>query len=487
MSEGLGIDSWINQVFAPVAEASFSIIFAQVPLGAGHSAPIVLIWLVAASVFFTIWLGGINLRGLPHTIRILRGREDDSAQGGPGQISRLQALATKLSGSVGLGNIAGVAVAVSVGGPGAVPWMMLMGIVAMSTMFCEAVMGLAYRHYAPDGRVAGGPMYYLHKGFAKRNRPRLGLGLGIFFAIMCIGASFGAGNMFQANQAYSQVVNVTGGPDGFFGDKGWLFGLILAAMVGSVVLGGIKSIAAAASRIVPIMGGVYVVAALIVIGLHAENIPGAVTTMFSQAFTLEAGIGGLLGALIQGVQRASFSNEAGFGSAGIAHSAVHVHEPVSQGYIAMLGPLIDTTFICAVTGLMIVITGAYAGYEEGMAGVELTSQAFASGIAWFPYILALTVFLFAFSTMISWSYYGAKATEFLFNDSRLADKIYKGLYLIAVVIGAAAELNKVILFTDAMIFAMSIPNIIGLYYLAGEIRTRLQNYRKTHVLPKSRN
>jgi alanine or glycine:cation symporter, AGCS family len=295
------------------------------------------------------------------------------------------------------------------------------------------------------------------------------------FAICCIGGTLGAGGLFQVNQAYNQALIITGGATGFLADKGWLFGLVTAILVGLVILGGIQWIAAVAGRVVPLMAITYILTGLVVIAMHYDAIPSALETIVEMALYPQAGLGALLGSLLVGVQRASFSNEAGLGSSAIAHSAVKTTEPVSQGIVGMLGPFIDTVVICMITALVIVISGAYLE-GDGMEGVALTSRAFAAGISWFPYVLAVTVFLFAYSTMISWSYYGLKCATYLFGEDDRVEAVYKILFCLFIVVGASAELSNIILFTDSMVLAMSVPNIIGLYMLAPEIKRDLNSY-----------
>ncbi|MDP1558219.1 MAG: amino acid carrier protein [Nitrosomonas sp.] len=469
------IDKVIDTAFEPISNAVASVIFYNISI-IGLDIKIVLVWLVAAALFFTIYLGFINIRYFYHAINVLRGKYDD--KNAEGQINRFQALMTSLSGTVGLGNIAGVAVAISVGGPGAALWMAIMGLFSMSTKFVEVTLGVKYRQrgskHDPEA-ISGGPMYYLRSAFDRHGIPYLGPLMAGLFAVCCIGGTLGAGGLFQANQAYQQALIVSGGDAGFLAGKGWLFGVFMAILVGLVIIGGIQWIAAVASRVVPVMAILYIFSGFVVIGLHYEAIPDAMRTIFEMAFYPQAGLGALMGALLMGVQRASFSNEAGIGSAAIAHSAVKTNEPISQGMVGMLGPFVDTIIICMVTAFVIVISGAYID-GEGMEGVELTSRAFASGISWFPYVLALTVFLFAYSTMISWSYYGLKCATYLFGERDSVEGIYKSIFCFFIIIGASTELSSIILFTDSMVFAMAIPNIIGLYILAPEIKRDLKVY-----------
>lgn len=472
------IDQTINSFFEPVANAAAGAIFYAEPVS-GYEIKLIVVWLVAASVFFSVYLGFINFRGFKHALCLVCGK-DDKANEETGEISRFQALAASLSGTVGLGNIAGVAVAVSLGGPGAVFWMVVMGFLGMSAKFAEVMLGVKYRVKGAGnhaGSLSGGPMYYLKHAFAKHGMAKIGIVVAAFFAICGIGGAFGGGNMFQANQSMIQLMNVTGGEEAsFWADKKWLFGLILAFAVGIVIIGGIKSIAKAASRIVPFMGILYLVTGLVVIALHWYAIPEALMQIVVLAFDPSSAYGGILGALLVGAQRASFSNEAGLGSAAIVHSAVKTNQPVSQGFVGMLGPFIDTVVICLITALVIVVTGAYTD-SDGVEGVPLTSRALESGIPGAQYILAVVVILFAYSTLITWSYYGQKCLTYLVGDNDVVILIYKLIFCGFVIVGASMkELSSVINFSDAMIFAMGIPNIIGLYLLAPEIKKDLKEY-----------
>lgn len=471
----MGVDSKIDAVFQPVSEAIFSVLFYGVPLF-GAEAPLILLWLVAAAAFFTFYLGFVNFRYFFHGVDVVRGKYDDKKD--DGQISSFQALMTSMSGTVGLGNIAGVAVAVTVGGPGAVFWMIIMGFLGMSTKFAEVTLGVKYRQHAskehPE-RISGGPMHYLRDGFANRGSPNIGKILAIWFAVFCVGGAIGGGSMFQANQAFQQVFEVTGGAEGFMAGKGWMFGVFMAFLTGIVIIGGIKSIADVASKLVPLMALIYLAAGLVVLGVHLDALPGALGTILSKALSLEAGLGGLIGGLLVGVQRAAFSNEAGLGTAAILYAAARARHPVTQGMASMLGPFIDTVVICTMTGLVIIVSGAYES-GNGMEGVELTSRAMATGLSWFPYVLALSVFLFAYSTLITWSYYVVKCTTFIFGEKDSIELIVKLLYCLCAVIGCAATLDNVINFMDGLILMMAVPNIIGLYFLAPEIKRELKDY-----------
>ncbi len=472
MARAATIDQQINTALTPVSDFIAGIIFYSVTIN-GSGFPLILGWLVLAAIITTFYFGMIQFRVTRHAIDVARGKYQDPTA--PGQVTHFQALATALSGTVGLGNIAGVAVAVSIGGPGATFWMIVAGLLGMSTKFCECTLGVKYRNEYADGRVSGGPMYYLSKGFAEKGElmGQIGRVLAFIFAIACIGGALGAGNMFQANQSFQQVLNVTGGDSSFLQGQGWLFGLIMAAFVGLVIIGGIKSIANTTSKIVPFMTIIYVGTALIIILMNYDKIGWAFTQIINGAFSPEGVAGGFVGVLIQGFRRAAFSNEAGFGSAAIAHAAVKTREPVSQGLVSLLGPFIDTVIICTMTALVIIITGQLGTEAKG---VELTSNAFESAFSWFPYILALAVVLFAFSTMISWSYYGLKAWTYIFGEGQAKEFVFKFIYCLAVIIGAAMNLDAVINFSDAMVFFMALINIIGLYVLMPVVKRDLASY-----------
>ncbi|MCW8795529.1 MAG: alanine:cation symporter family protein [Chlorobium sp.] len=470
----LGIDERINDAVAPLTAVMFKLVFFTVSIG-GTSFPFVLLWLIIAALGFTVYMGFINARGFRHAIDLVRGVYD-SPDKQRGEVSHFQALTAALSATVGLGNIAGVAVAITLGGPGATFWMILGGLFGMSSKFVECTLGVKYRKIREDGAVSGGPMYYLSRGFEEKGFAVTGKVLAFIFAVMCIGGSLGGGNMFQANQAFKQTVIATGGEESVFFQQGWIFGLIMAVLVGAVIIGGIRSIVKVTAKLVPVMVAIYVSAALYIILSHVSLLPQAFMEILTGAFAPEALYGGVVGVLIQGFKRAAFSNEAGIGSAPIAHSAVKTDEPVTEGFVALLEPFLDTVVICTMTALVIIISGLYA--EQGMDGIALTSKAFEQVIFWFPYILSVAVLLFAFSTMISWSYYGLKAWTYIFGESVVSDVSYKVLFCIFIVLGSAMNLGAVIDFTDAMIFAMSFPNIIGLYLLAPGVKRDLDSYFK---------
>jgi len=470
-----GVDQRIDEAVRPFADSVSGFIFSSFSV-AGVQVPFVLVWLLAAATIFTLYFRFINFRAFRHGFQLVRGDYSDPLAAG--EVTHFQALATALSGTVGLGNIAGVAVAVSLGGPGATFWMILAGLLGMSSKFVECTLGVKYRTEYTDGSVSGGPMYYLSKGLAERSDKLKNLGkvLAVLFAIFCVGGSFGGGNMFQANQSFQQLVAVTGGDASWLADKGWLFGLIVAALVGLVIIGGIQGIARVTSKIVPAMAVIYVTAGLAIIFMNLPEVPAAFASIITGAFSAKGIAGGVIGVLIQGFKRAAFSNEAGIGSAAIAHSAVRTNRPVTEGFVALYEPFIDTVVVCTITALVIIITGTWDPSVDPSQGVALTSAAFESTISWFPWVLTIAVLLFAFSTMISWSYYGLKAWTYLFGESLITDVSYKVLFLLFVIAGSSMQLGSVIDFSDAMIFAMAFPNVLGIYFLLPVVKKELDEY-----------
>ncbi|MEM6397249.1 MAG: alanine/glycine:cation symporter family protein [Bacteroidota bacterium] len=481
------VDAALQRVFEPITNFIERIVFFTLPIG-GYDVPFVLIWLIIGATIFTFYMGFINIRGFKHAIDVVRGKYDDPDD--EGEVSHFQALTAALSGTVGVGNIAGVALAVGVGGPGATFWMILAGLLGMSSKFTEVSLGLMYRNVNPDGSVSGGPMYYLEKGMAEKGGrlAMLGKVLAIMFAVFCIGGSFGGGNMVQINQATNQLISVTGGTESVFYGRGWIFGLLMAITIGIVIIGGIKSIVKVTDKIVPFMVGIYILGALVVLGYHFAEIPAAFSAIVSGALSPDALYGGILGVLIQGFRRSAFSNEAGVGSASIAHSAAKTDEPISEGVVALLEPFIDTVVICTMTALVIIITGygegvgggqewAFYGLEDGsVADISITSKAFESVISWFPIVLSGAVILFALSTMVSWSYYGLKCWTYLFGESKTNENVFKVIFCLFVVVGSAISARAVFAFGDAMIFAMCFPNVFGLFFLMPKVREALNDY-----------
>ena len=467
-------DQWVEAHVGPVAEALSSAVFYAIPV-AGTQVPLIVIWLAVAAVFFTVYLRFINLRALGLAIRHVKGDfADPTARG---EISHFKAVATAISGTVGVGNIGGVAVAISLGGPGAAFWLFLAGLLSMSTKLVECTLGVKYRRYNADGSVSGGPMFYLESYFRERGWPFLGKGMGAFYALALVIGCLGIGNMFQSNQAYAQVLVITGGEASALVDMGWLFGLGLAAIVAAVIIGGIQSIARVAAILVPVMAVLYVVSCVIVITLSAEHLPGALQLVVSEAFTGQAASGGALGAVIIGFQRALFSNEAGIGSASIAHAAVKTEAPASEGITALLEPFIDTVVICSLSSLVILTTAMpHNLMGSGLAGIELTSAAFAWHFAWAPYVIAVAALLFAFSTTLAWSYYGLKGWTYLVGEGRFRALIFQLVFCGFIALGCMLELSAVLDFSDAMVFLIAVPNILALYLFAPMVKREVEHY-----------
>ena len=466
-----GIDDAINAVTAPIAKVVKDFVFFTIAIF-GVELPIVVLWLVLGAVFFTVRLGFVNIWGFKHAIQLVRG--DYSDPDDAGEVSHFQALATAVSGTVGIGNIGGVAVAVTVGGPGATFWLITAGVLGMSTKFVECTLGVKYRNENPDHSVSGGPMYYLRKGLSERGMEGFGKFMGTFYAIGIFIGALGIGNMFQSNQAYAQLNGVTGG---FFDGLGWLVGIVMGTMVFLVIVGGIKSIAAVTEKIVPFMAGFYCLFALIVIFMNGAAIPQAISNVFTGAFTGEGVAGGALGAMIIGFQRAVFSNEAGIGSASIAHAAVRTNEPVTEGMVPILEPFIDTIVICTITAMVIGTAAvAHPGFAGDATGIAMTSKAFESQISWFPIPLAFAGMMFAFSTMISWSYYGLKGWTYLFGENATGQIVYKLMFCVFVALGCIVKLGPILDISDALVFLICVPNILGLYILSPIVKRELDIY-----------
>ncbi len=497
----LDLDERINQAFTPIANWWEALILHSFPgteYLLGQSIPTIIILLVGGALFFTLYFGFVNIRRFSTSVKIVMGKYDSvdriqeekkdniNKDSKEGEVSHFQALATAVSGTVGNGNIAGVALAIAVGGPGATFWMILCGLLGMSTKFVECTLGVKYRDVSEDGVVYGGPMYYLAKGFKEKGFVKIGKILAVIFALLCIGASFGGGNAAQSNQAAMQLVNSFGLTGG---SARTIIGIIMMIFVGIIIIGGIKRIASVTEKIVPFMALMYVAACLYIILGNITFVDDAFAMIFKQAFNPQAGLGGVLGVLITGFRRAAFSNEAGAGSASIAHSAVKTKYPASEGLVALLEPFIDTVVICTMTALVIIIFNGdntvfnYGGLDgkvliDGMQveGAGITAAAFSKYISYSGPFLTMAVVLFAISTMISWSYYGLQSWMFVFGKSKISDLSYKILFLIFIVIGAAGDMSSVWAFSDAMILALVFPNMIGLLLLYPKVKDELSNY-----------
>tara|TARA_B100000497_G_C7678031_1_gene409895 strand:- start:274 stop:1848 length:1575 start_codon:yes stop_codon:yes gene_type:complete len=485
-SSDIGLDKKIDEAFIPVSNFFSQLVFFEI-LG----YPFVILLLVGSAVFFTIFFGFPNFKYFATAISVVRGRYDDldkkTKEKKEGEVSHFQALATAVSGTVGNGNIAGVALAIALGGPGATFWMIICGLLGMSTKFVECTLGVHFRDVGEDGTVYGGPMYYLSKGLKIQGWEKLGKVSAILFAVFCIGGSFGGGNAAQSNQATIVLKNLLGLDTTF---SGAIIGLVLAIFVGIIIIGGIKRIASVTEKIVPLMAVLYILACVYILVINFSYIDDAISMILKEAFNPTAiGVGGVIGVLMVGFKRAAFSNEAGAGSASIAHSAVKTKYSASEGLVALLEPFIDTVIICTMTALVIIIfnmNGAFVYGGDGLGGVTIdgvlyegagiTSKAFAEYIPYSSEFLTIAVVLFAVSTMISWSYYGLQSWKYLFGRGYMADITYKVLFLIFVIIGAAASMNSIWAFSDAMIFAMVFPNMIGLYFLFPVVKQQLEKF-----------
>jgi AGCS family alanine or glycine:cation symporter len=482
------IDAWFGKVTKPFVDA----IFVKVKVG-DFEAFAVIFWLAAAGLILTVAFKFINIRAFGLAMRTVRGKY--SQPGDPGEVTHFQALSAAVSGTVGLGNIAGVAIGIQNGGPGVAFWLFLSGFIGMSTKFAECTLGVKYREFDAAGRVHGGAMYYLRKGFAERGLKPIGMVLAGFFAVMCVFASFGGGNIFQVNQVTAQLINITGGGQSFFADKQWVFGTLMALMTALVIIGGIRGIAKVTDKLVPLMCVTYVVSCLVVLFVNSHEIVPAIGRIITEAFQPRAAItGGLLSAFIWGMRRATFSNEAGIGSAPIAHAAAKTRRPASEGVVALLEPFLDTVVICTMTALVLCVTMKFDGAGANFTihdhpfvlgqvsgdgtkfGIQMTSLAFETVHSGFKYILFACVFLFAFSTLITWSYYGMQAWQYLFGKRELTAWAYKVIFCLIIIVGSSASMGNATDFSDASLFGMSIPNLIGVYFLLPVVRNELARF-----------
>jgi AGCS family alanine or glycine:cation symporter len=458
----LNVDQTINAWLAPVADWFGKVMFYSVPV-AGAQLPLILVWLIAGGVICTLYFRFVNLRGFGHSLRVIRG--DYSNRNLPGEASPFQALSTAVSGTVGLGAIGGVALAVAIGGPGAAFWMVIAGFLGMSTKFAEVTLAVKYRKVRPDGTVTGGAMYYVTEAFNRRGLPRIGKFLAGFFCVAAVGGSL---TIFQVNQAYAQFNAVTGF------DQAFVFGLVVAVWIGFVLFGGVKRIVRWTDKLSPLMCLLYILACAVVLGANYANVPGAFVTIVTEAFAPQAVTGGVIGALIAGFRRAAFANEAGLGSAPMAHATVRTSEPMSQGFAALMEPFLDTVIICLLTALVVVVTGVYQ--TSAADGIVLTSEAFATVVSWFPIVLAVVAILFALSTVLSWGYYGEQAWTWLFGE-RHASRVSYRLFLCSVLsIAGTLDLRQIVNIVDSLNFAMAIPNLIAVYLLMPELRADLASY-----------
>ena len=485
-----GFDQYINDLFSKYTGWFVDLILAEIPITETIGIPWVLIVLLLGAGFFTVYYKFVNFTEFFTAIKVVKGDFDvlekevklksiDLQHQENGEVSHFQALTTAVSATVGLGNIAGVAIALSIGGPGATFWMIVIGLLGMSSKFVECTLGVKYREIERGGVVFGGPMYYLKNGLAEIGQTKLGKVLAAAFALMCIGGSFGGGNMFQVNQAFKLFNHVIISENSVIHDQGWIFGAIMAILVGIVIIGGIRKIASVTDKIVPFMVLIYIISVVLILCFNFTLIPNALKAIWDGAFNPDGVIGGFIGVIIQGFRRGAFSNEAGIGSASIAHSAVKTNYPASEGLVALLEPFIDTVVVCTMTALLLVVTGqietgVQINFEEG---VLLTASALESGISWLPYVLTVAVILFAFSSMISWSYYGYQSWSYLFGRGKKTEYTYKLIFCCFTVVGAAATLTAVTDFSDAMIFAMMVPNMIGLFLLRNKVKEEFIRYK----------
>ena len=480
-SYAVRIDETIDKIFAPVSDFLSGVIFYPIEIF-GAKIPITILWILIGGFFFTIFFRFIPIWGFIHSLGLILGFKKDkeiNSNNASGEVSSFQALATALSGTLGLGSIAGVAVAISIGGPGATFWIIVGAILGMSLKFAESSLAVKHRRFNEDGTISGGPMHYIAYGLTKKGKRKLGECLAIVFAIFLLLGSLGGGNMFQANQACQQFIHMTGDENSIFASHVWICGLAIAVFVGTTVIGGIKSIVKVTEKIVPFMCLLYILLAGTVILMNFTHIPEVILTIIKEAFIPQSIYGGIAGTIIIGLRRSVQSNEAGTGSAPIAYATVKTKEPISQGMVSLLEPFISGC-MCTLTAFVIILTGSYKNYSQGISGIEITSSAFSGQVPYFDYLLSLVIILFAVSTIISWAYYGQKGWTYLFGEGKKRILIYQFIFCSFIIIGSSMNLRSIVDFTDAGMLAMSIPNIIAIYFLLPDLKEDLKEYCKKH-------
>ncbi len=474
----MNIDKFMDETLAPITDKIANFIFIPINFF-GSDVPLIIFWVLIAGIFFTVYLNGLPIWGFKHALDLLTKKKNPDS--GAGEVSSFQALMTALSGTIGLGSIAGVAIAISMGGPGAAFWIIAGALLGMSLKFVEAALAVKYRKFNLDGSISGGPMHYMAHGLTRKKMRWLGQPLAVMFAILCICGGITGGNMIQINQATNQFISIAGGADGFLGHYHWIIGLAMAILVGMIVIGGIKNIVKVTEKIVPLKIFIYLISALIVIFANFKQIPHAAMIILKEAFQPDAIYGGTFVAMIMGLRRSVQSNEAGTGSGPIVYATVQTKEPLSQGFVALLDPFL-TGFMCTMTAFAIVITGVYKDCAGHTEGIEMTSRAISSVMPFFPTLLACIVLLYALSTIISWAYYGQKSWSFLVGEGKKRTLFFQFMFCGFIVVGSVLNVTSVINITDAMMISMSIPNIIAMYILAPEVKQALNEYCKVHKL-----
>ena len=470
-AQAMNVDEFMDKHVAPISDAVAKLIFFPINI-CGNNVPLIIFWVLIAGFFFTFYFKGISVWGFKHAIDVVA-KPAEKHNDGCGEVSSFQALATALSGTIGIGSIAGVAISISIGGPGAAFWIFAGALLGMSIKFVEATLAVKYRRFNLDGSVSGGPMHYIAHGLTRKKMRWLGQPLSVLYAILCIGGGITGGNMIQINQTAHQIVFITGGSHSIFHGYTWLIGLVAAVLIGLVIVGGIKSIAKVTTILTPTMCLLYIVSGLIVIFANFMNIPHAIALIIHEAFNPTAVAGGVIGTIIIGLRRSVQSNEAGTGAAAIVYATAQTKEPVSQGFVALLETFL-TGVLCLFTSFAIVFSGACTHATKEISGIELASNAFQSVIPFFPIILSIIAVMFALSTLISWAYYGQKAWTFLFGEGKKRVLAFNLIYCLFIIIGSAMNVKSVIDITDAMMIALCVPNIIVLYILCPEIKRDLK-------------
>ena len=471
-ANAMTVNDFVENYVGRITDAIAAFIFTPISIF-GAQVPIIILWILSAGIFFTFYLRGIPIWGFKNSLKVISGAKKDN--GGDGEVSAFQALSTALSGTIGMGSIAGVAIAISIGGPGATFWILVGAIFGMSLKFVEASAALIYRTFNLDGSVSGGPMHYIAHGLTKKKMRWLGQPLSVLFASVFIGAALSGGNLIQINQTTKLLIDVTGGETSFLASHAWVMGVSVAIVVGLITIGGIKSIGRVTEKIVPFMCMLYVIGGLAVVAVNYQHIPHAFAVILKEAFFPQSVVGGVFGTIIIGLRRSVQTNEAGTGSAPIVYAATKTKDSIAPGFVSLIEPLI-CAMMCILTAFIVTVTGTYQTEPGQITGIEMVSDAFAMVLPFFPKILTVVVMLFALSTIISWAYYGQKCWNFLFGEGFKRSLTFNIIYLVVIVIGSELNVKSVINIVDAMMISTSVPNIIALYILAPEIREELRLY-----------
>ena len=475
----MNLDAAIDSLLSPIADKVSGFIFSYVTIG-NVKVEFLIALLISAAIYFTLRTGFIGFWGFKHAIKLITNNYVHNNPNGyqrkkKGELSSFQALSATISASAGIGNVAGSAAAVSIGGPGVIFWMIVAGLFSMALKFSEVLLGVKFRKTNADGTVSGGPMYYILAGLRGKYSQKFAPVLAKTYAVCCIFAMIGGWNLFQINAMTAQFTEVTGGDNSVFANNGWILGTIVAVITWFTIIGGIKAIGKFTSKVTPIMCSLYVISAFLVCIVNIHHLPETIVLIIKEAFSPKAMTGGAFACLLWGFRRAMFANESGLGTAPIAFSAVNTNKPVAQAFISMLQPFVDTVIVGVATAFVIVVSKAYLSVD-GIAGIELTSKAFATICPAYPILLTIMASCFVLSTMLCGSYYGLKAWNFLFGDSKLKTRAFQSVYCICIVAGSAMNFQSIINLSDAVTLFLAVPNLIAVFALSGVVIKELKRY-----------